>query len=166
MAKLSAHGAELLRVEFSTYRLAYMSDGKILRDSGGGWKTYKKIKTCFDIRTHVESVRQHFAVVTPDRVCRAHFRETLSRGFPCLETRIQVVTAIELMPDDPDGVWSTLEDYGAQVDLDTVVNLCRDYKAAIAEGQAARVAKLSNSQPSTQKPVCSNSPMPMNTASK
>ena len=165
MAKLSAHGAELFRVEFSTYRLAYMSDGSILRDCGGGWKTYKKIKTGFAIHTHVESVRQHFAVVTPDRVCRAHFRETLVREFPCLQTRIQVVTAIELMPDDPDGVWSTLEDYGAEVDLDTVVNLCRGYQAAIAEGKAARAAKLCNSQPSTSEPVCSNSPMPMPMAS-
>lgn len=165
MAKLSAHGAELFRVEFSTYRLVYMSDGSILRDCGDGWKTYKKIKAGFDIRTHVESVRQHFAVVTPDRVCRAHWRETLAREFPCLETRIQVVTTIELMPDDPDGVWSTLEDYGAELDVDTVVKLCRDYKAAIAEGKAARAAKLSDSQPSTPEPVCCNLPMPMPTAS-
>jgi hypothetical protein len=165
MAKLSAHGAELFRVEFSTYRLAYMSDGSILRDCGGGWKTYKKIKAGLDIRTHVESVRQHFAVVTPDRVCRAHFRETLAREFPCLETRIKVVTAIELMPDDPDGVWSTLEDYGTEADLDTVIKLCQTYKSAHAEGKAARAAKLSDSQPSNPKPVCYNSPMPMSTAS-
>jgi hypothetical protein len=100
MAKLSAHGTELLRVEQASCRLAYMADGKILRDSGGGWKLHKRCKPGVDPEANAEQRRAFYANVTPDRYHRAHYRERMVNEFPGLETRVRVHTTISLMPDD------------------------------------------------------------------
>lgn len=138
MAKLSAHGAELFRVEHADCRVAYMADGNILRDGGGGWKLWRKFKPGVNIAEAVEQKRQFFANITPDRACRAAFRERMVSDFPCLETRVKVYTCVSLMPDDADGVWSELEAFGQGMDLDSVIYLCRLYKAAHDEGEAER----------------------------
>jgi hypothetical protein len=141
MAKLSAHGTELLRVEQASYRLAYMADGKILRDSGGGWKLHKRCKPGVDPEANAEQRRAFYANVTPDRYHRAHYRERMVNEFPGLETRVRVHTTISLMSHDPDGVWSELDGTEAEEDLDTIVELCAAYRAAHAEGEAAKAAK-------------------------
>ena len=147
MAKLSAHGAELYRIEHVTYRVARMSDGKILRDNGGGWKLWKKLKPGFDPVEQARKAREFHENVTADRVWRSDYRRKMVGEFPCLEKRIMASTAIELMPDDADGVWATLDDEGTGTDLDTVVELCDLYKRAMAEGKAAKEAAELKVQP-------------------
>jgi hypothetical protein len=44
MAKLSAHGKEIGRINYTTYSKAYMQDGTILKNSGFGWKVFGKCK--------------------------------------------------------------------------------------------------------------------------
>jgi hypothetical protein len=40
MAKLSAHGKEVGRINYTTYAKAYMQDGVVLKNEGHGWKVY------------------------------------------------------------------------------------------------------------------------------
>jgi len=150
MAKLNAHGAELYRVEMANCRIAYMSDGHILRDDGGGWKLWRRCKDGVDPRELAEKKRQFYANVKPERTFRAEFRESMVREFPSLEHRLCCYTAISLMPDDVDGVWSTLDDYGHGVDLETVKHLCEMYQRAGDEGreeQARKAAALASASP-------------------
>jgi|SRR6185369_15406910 len=138
MAKLSAHGVELLRRELSNGRLAYMSDGKILRDSGDGWKLYAHVKPGVDPAAHAESRRKRHENPPPERAAREHFRQLMVQEFPGLEGRIKVHTLISMMPDDADGVYTTLADENFDVDLDGICELCRAYLAAVRENDEAR----------------------------
>ena len=44
MAKLSAHGTELARIDAITARYSIRSDGHILRNGGSGWKLWRKTR--------------------------------------------------------------------------------------------------------------------------
>jgi hypothetical protein len=44
MAKLSAHGKEIGRINYTTYSKAYMQDGTILKNSGFGWKVFGEVQ--------------------------------------------------------------------------------------------------------------------------
>ena len=50
-----------------------------------------------------------------------------------LPIRGMIFATLELMPNDPDGVWSTCDDYGRRVDLEDLVELSRLYETAMAE---------------------------------
>ena len=44
MAKLSAHGREIGRIQYTTQMRAYMSDSAVLVNSGSGWKLKGKLR--------------------------------------------------------------------------------------------------------------------------
>ena len=144
MAKLSAHGAELLRLEFPGYRKAYMADGVILADHGGGWKRHGKIKPGVSIEEHVAKMREFYATITPDRFHRNDFRLFMINNFPGLENRVKAFTCVTLMPGDADGCWAELEDFGCPMSLEDVQVMCQLYKNATEEGKAAKAAKTAN----------------------
>lgn len=55
--------------------------------------------------------------------------------------RTLVNTAISLMPNDPDGVWSEINDHGDyrySIDLDEAIDLCRAYELALREANEQR----------------------------
>lgn len=70
MAKLSSHGTELYREELANCRIAYFEDGHILRDSGSGWKLYRKFKSGVNVRDAVSRKQSFRENVTPDRIMR------------------------------------------------------------------------------------------------
>ena len=133
MAKLKAHGIELDRREYPSSRVAVMSDGNIMRDYGQGWKLYKRLKpdaTC-SIQEYATNVRAKYDA----RPAIFHeYVKALMDAVP-LTNRGRLHTAVSLMPNDPDGVWSELDSpfSGPLVDLDDCVKLCRIYSAAISE---------------------------------
>lgn len=135
MAKLSAHGAEIGRVRYTTYETAYMTDGKILRKDAGAWKLYKKCKPGVDPRQAYERARakrEEFLAANP--ALREYTRELHSLAGIGKAWKLHM--AIELMPDDADGVWSECCDgYGDNVhaDIGEVSGLCRLYARALAE---------------------------------
>ena len=67
-------------------------------------------------------------------------------NFP-LKLRGLAVRTIGMMPDDPDGCWSELNDFafmtgnGEAVSIEDCVALCRAYKAATAEAKEHEAAK-------------------------
>lgn len=128
MAKLSAHGNELARRETPTARIAVMADGQIMRNQGFGWKLWKRTKPGVDPVEYARKFQERTAAIMPE--VRAYI-EALQDACD-LEHRGRLHLAISLMPQDPDGVWSEMEDtcYGYGFDLDDICRACRAYQAA------------------------------------
>ena len=139
MARLSAHGAEIGRIDYSTYRCAYMADGKILKDAGHGWKLYKKCKPGIDPIDAFNRARTGLANRLAARPALASYSDFI-RSLAPLSKRWKLALSLQMMPDDPDGIWSECCDgYGDNVeaDLDDIVKLCTLYRAAISESQTS-----------------------------
>ncbi len=137
MAKLSAHGTELARRETPTSRIAVMAD--IMRNQGYGWKLWKRLKPGVDAVDYARRFTERGNAL-PIEV--RMYTEALVNACD-LEHRARLHMAIELMPNDPDGVWSTFEDYsGYSLDLDDVCKACRAYLSA----QAAVKAEVADVQ--------------------
>jgi hypothetical protein len=135
MAKLKAHGHEVGTVYYSTSAKRYMSDGVILKNRGEGWKIHGKVKAGIEPRTAYENAVERQNKVLAERPAFAAYRKAL-HNLAGLCKRWQLQAAIQLMPDDPDGVWSEACDGWRNIvsaDLDEVSELCRLFRAAISE---------------------------------
>lgn len=121
MAKLSAHGRELDRREYCDCRIAVMSDGNVMRNFGQGWKLYKKVKPGVDIAQYAKDLRAKYDA-RPEV-----FHSYIKALIDCtdLEHRARLHMAIDLMPEDPDGVWSEMDMGYHSVDIEDVVRACR-----------------------------------------
>lgn len=108
-----------------------MEDGHILKNRGGGFKRYRKVIKGTP-QEAVEKRRNSYNARMAACPSHAVYIKMLVREF-ALKNRMQVDLAVSMMPNDADGVWSTLDDYGIHCDLDTLVVLCRNYVAGEAE---------------------------------
>jgi len=139
MATLKAHGELIGKVDVISKVKAYMSDGTILVNHGFGWKVGPALKAGVDIRTayahQVEFQRRALA----DRPAYSRWHDEIVKAAG-IGNRWMLINAIEAMPEDPDGVWSTLEDHwdAPKLDLDELVGLCRTYLAMLEEANLAR----------------------------
>lgn len=137
MAKLSAHGTELARRETPTVRIAVMSDGQIMRNYGQGWKLWRRVKAGVDITAYAAKFDQHTIEIMPEL---QRYVATLIDACD-LEHRARLHTTISLMPSDPDGVWSELNDYsGYTLDLNDICRACRAYEAVESAIKAETVS--------------------------
>lgn len=135
MAKLAAHGAEIGRLYYTTSAKAYMADGTVLKNAGFGWKISARVKSGFSPQQVFESARESQIKHNAERPALVAYRKCL-HDLAGLSKRWKLHTAVEMMPDDPDGVWSEACDgYGDNVaaDIDEVAELCALYKVACAE---------------------------------
>ncbi len=129
MAKLSAHGKELDRREYASFRVAVFADGHILKNSGTGWKLYRKCKPGTDVAQYALDCRTRYNA-RPEEFHRyiGALQDACS-----LEKRWMLHTAITMMPEDADGVWSEMTDhsgsYGDSYDLEDIARACRAYLA-------------------------------------
>ena len=142
MAKLAAHGKEIGRVDYTDHSIAVFEDGHILKNGGFGWKLWRKLKVPTEaasfLARRIERQREVLAARPALRAYRAELHQMAG-----LCKRWKLRAALELMPDDPDGVWSEACDgYGDNVsaDVSEVANLCRLYKDAIREAAELRDA--------------------------
>lgn len=128
MAKLCAHGSELARRETPTGRIVVMSDGNIMRNDGFGWKRWRKLKAGVDPQEYARKFNAGTESIPPEvRAYIQALQDTCD-----LAHRARLHTAISLMPNDPDGVWSELDDCaGCSPDLDDIVKACRVYESAM-----------------------------------
>jgi len=143
MAKLSAHGTEIGRVVYTTSTKAYMSDGKVLKNRGDGWKRYSTVKADWTPESALESARAALARWEAANPAGLAYKRELHALAP-QGKRAKLHTIIQLMPDDADGVWSEACDgYGDNIsaDVDEVSALCRLYLAACEETKSKRLAK-------------------------
>jgi hypothetical protein len=144
MAKLKCHGQEIGTIYLTTSAKRYMSDGKILRNAGFGWKLYASCKAGFDPAEAFKRAQESLDAYMADKPAMAAYKKEL-HAMAGLCKRWKLHAAVELMGrDDPDGVWSEACDgYGDNVhaDLDDIANLCRLFQAAVTEATEAKAAK-------------------------
>ena len=142
MARLSKHGCEIGRIHFLTKTAAYMSDGSILQNDGGGWRlayTVKPGHTPADVYARRLELQQQ---ADRDYPAAAAYRRELHR-LAGMSVRWKLHEAVRLMPGDPDGVWSeSCDGWGvrAAASVGEVVELCRLFRAKRAEWLAANPA--------------------------
>jgi len=140
MAKLKAHGHEIGTIYFATSAKRYMSDGVILKNYGSGWKIHGKVKAGIEPRTAYANAVERQNNFLAARPAFAAYRKALHE-IAGLAKRGQLQSCIEMMPDDPDGVWAEACDDWRNIvsaDLDEIVELCAAYRAAIAEQKAMK----------------------------
>ena len=77
MAKLSAHGTKIGQIEFSTYAKAYMSDGKVLRNDGFGWKSHASLKSGVTPQQAFDNAKEAQRVFFESRPCLKAYRREL-----------------------------------------------------------------------------------------
>ena len=133
MAKLSAHGSEIGRIEFLTKTKAYFTDGTVLVNYDGDWTIYAHIKSGIRPADAFEKqLARHKEFLATHPLYAAYRKALIGAGH---SKRSLVHAAISLMPTDPDGVWSECNDMlGLSLTVDEVVDLCTLYKLAVAEG--------------------------------
>lgn len=132
MSKLTAHGHEIGTIEYLTSAKRYMSDGVVLKNQGFGWKIHGKVKPGVTPQQAFENAKARFEQRISENPLAAQYRSELHSLAP-LSKRWKLHTAIQMLPDDPDGVWSEACDgYSDNVhaDIDDVVKLCRLFKAS------------------------------------
>ena len=133
MAVLSKHGVKLCELTQLTKKIAYMSDGKILANRGDGWKLWRRVKDGVNIEQHAAQAEQRYAQLLIDRPMFAAYREALHSAVS-FSQRYLVNECLNMLANDPDGVWSELNDMaGIAIDIDECVELCRLHDAAANE---------------------------------
>jgi hypothetical protein len=137
MAKLSAKGRTMVgEIKYIRATRRYMSDGTVLENSGQGWKVRGKVKAGRDIaETYAKAKASHEAQLASRPALAAWHKAATQEP---ISRRWRLLLAISMMPDDVDGIYSTLaEGYDAlDLTLDDVIELCRLHNAAYAEGKA------------------------------
>ena len=126
MARLKSHGVELARRETPTSRIAVMSDGHILRNQGDGWKLWKKVKPGVDVVGFAERFEANTRSI-PELV-HAYTRSLMDAVD--LAHRWKLHHLITLMPEDVDGIWSQLDDYGYHPEFGDIKRACEAYRVA------------------------------------
>lgn len=140
MARISAHGTIVGTIYLTVSAKRYMSDGMVLRNAGFGWKKSGKVKPGLTVEDAYARAAKYHGEILADRPSYAAYRKALHE-MAGLSKRWKLHSAVGLMPDDADGVWSEVCDgYGDNVsaDIDEVSNLCMLYRNSVAE-QAARI---------------------------
>jgi hypothetical protein len=143
MAKLSAHGIEIGRIEYLTKRVAAFEDGKLLANYGDGWKLWKRVKDGADPRENFKRRVDNLRECEEACPAWAEYKRALHSDFS-LSERSLVHTAVQMMPSDPDGCWVELQDMARiDCDIETLCKLCGLIERAQAEMKAykARLAK-------------------------
>lgn len=135
MAKVSAHGEIIGTLEYLTHAKRFMSDGVVLVNQGFGWKLRGKIKPELTPQQAFENAKSRLDARLRDRPAVAVYRAEL-HAMAGVGKRWKLHAAVQMMPDDADGVWSEACDgYGDNVcaSVDEVAVLCRAYKVAMME---------------------------------
>lgn len=115
MATLKKHGNEVARFDYLRFSLSFRSDGTILKNDGEGWKL-AKLKDNWTFDSFLADCEDR-----EDKRSKAYkeYRCAVISEFP-LSVREIYLTLEDLLAGDIDGLWSSLEDQGIHVDLETL----------------------------------------------
>ena len=142
MAKISAHGTIVGTVEYMAHAKRYMSDGAILKNHGFGWKLAGKVKADVSPTDCYARAAASVAEQLAAKPAAAAYRSKLIE-LTGLCNRWKLHSAVQLMPDDCDGVWSEVCDgYGDNVhaDVDEIGELCLLYRVMMAVAREPAIA--------------------------
>jgi len=148
MASLGKHG-DCVIVEFTWHKTAFCQDRTVLRNHGNGWKVYGKLKANVDYKAHADKVKRQRDEDYASMPCVKAFMEWINSNVKSYAKRAYLRTGLSLLHDDPDGLWSELQDdYNApHLDYEDCEKACRLYVLAVEEARAHRIAKASGPNP-------------------
>lgn len=135
MAKCKAHGHEIGTVYFESTAKRYMSDGVILKNNGFGWKLHGKVKPELTPQQAYQAQVEKQKTLLASRPALAAYR-TMLHNMAGLSKRWKLRSALQLLGDDVDGIWSECCDgYSDNIsaDVDEIAELVRAYKVALME---------------------------------
>ena len=127
MATLSKQGSETARVELLRKTYSFRSNGNVLKNEGNGWKLVRFKEGC-NASTLLQLIRDRESRLTPEFLA---YRRAVQSEFP-LSVRWQYLELANLMDEDIDGLWASLEDQGLHRDFETLQELNLLRQAAIA----------------------------------
>jgi hypothetical protein len=134
MATLSKNGSEVERFELLKKTYSVRSNGHVMKNEGFGWKR-AKLRPGANAETFSLYYRNLEEKNQRDRPCFIAYREAVKSEFP-LSVRWQYLSAVSLLGDDIDGIWSELNDHArCPVDLETLEHLMRLRQAVTIENQ-------------------------------
>lgn len=159
MATLYKHGSEIGRIDTTTSTIAYMSDGNIMRNAGNGWKLWKKCKPGYTPEAAFAKAQERQQSGDDANPTRKELRKAM-RGITASK-RWMVMETLNLLGDDIDGAWSTLDDYGFPISLEEIQEIAGYHSAALRrqkelEAEAAKSKSTPEVSP-VQKNVQSES---------
>lgn len=140
MARLSANGSEIGTIYRTKDAIRWMSNGVILKNNGTGWKRAGKVKPDTTPQAAFERAKAKQESFLAIRPALKAFRSELHAACG-LGKRYMLYWAIRSMPNDPDGVWSSVCDgpgISLNLDVDEIGNLCRLYLGAIRESESLK----------------------------
>ena len=140
MATLYKHGQTLGHFEYANYRTAHMSDGKILRNQGSGWKLFRAVKPGIDPKQHFIDKQKTRAERESECPAWAAYIKGLCSTIR-LERRWMLHAAVELLGNDIDGIWSEMEMHGESVNLEDLKSLSENYELGQAELKAWKLKR-------------------------
>jgi hypothetical protein len=140
MARLSANGSEIGTIYRTKDAIRYMSNGAILKNRGMGWKHAGKVKPDTTPQAAFERAKTKQEEFLSSRPALRAFRAAMHDACG-LAKRSRLYWAIQAMPNDADGVWSTVCDGwdGLSLDVDECGHLCRLYLAALNESRGSQM---------------------------
>lgn len=109
MAKLSAHGREIGRIHRVDHTVAYFSDRTVLINRGFGWKIQCKVKAELDPVEVFNRKNETYNTKLAENPAFKRWRDLIVKE-PLYPQRLRLVTALELLHDDLDGLYSELDD--------------------------------------------------------
>lgn len=145
MAKLSAHGVEVGRIEYIGKVKAYFTDGKVLVNEGHGWKVAGKLKAGLTPESAYQNAKDNLARLLSDRPALADYRRCIM-SMGGIRKRWKLVQCLQIMPSDPEGIWSHYCigycDKNVHANVDQITTLCRLYELAVSEGKALKESAI------------------------
>jgi hypothetical protein len=138
MATISKHGEEFLRIERLADKIAYFSDGKILRNQGNGWKLWRKVKPGVDLVAHAAERKAFSERWQSERPAYTAFKREF-HAIVSFSERYMFLTLLQTLANDPDGVWVEANDMlRISIGVEECCDLCRLYEAYAAECKSQR----------------------------
>lgn len=139
MATLSKHGRELLRIDGLLVKIVYCADGKVLRNTGSGWKIWKKVKAGLDPVEVASKRHLSHQAWREARPCYCDFERQFKSLVPP-DHRWTAWEALKSLPDDLDGLWVEFNDHiGVDCSVEDLREVVNSYHAY--EWEAKELAK-------------------------
>lgn len=135
MACISKHG-EAVQISYLFSKVQYCEDGNVLRNVGYGWKKWKKIvagknwkevaQKAIDRKNRAMENEMYYAF-------EKLIQDTIGKS---LEKRSLLHTGLQMLYDDPDGLYSEFQNQRAlDVSYEDVKKLCMYYKFWLDESK-------------------------------
>ena len=138
MSVLYKHGKELFRKRAARYDMAYMEDGTIHKNSGHGFKLYARVKPGSNPVEVINKIKEKHNNKRRNNPHYAAFVDAV-RDCGSLKKCGLLVTALDVLGDDIDGIYVELDDWPdtrGYFSIEDITHIHGLYTAALKEAKS------------------------------